>query len=72
MEKLQTGDLVKIEHIGKEGIGYIYDNGSDDEPWLALGISWKDGGSSNTSLKAAIEAGAIFTKVVLHSIECFR
>ena len=65
MEKLQSGDLVKLAHNGKEGIGYIYDNGDTENPHLIIGISWKDGGTSNTTIFEAEADGVVFTKVEL-------
>lgn len=65
MEKLKTGDLVTLTHKEKEGIGYIYDNGDTENPHLIIGISWKDGGTSNTTIFEAIADGVVFTKVEL-------
>ena len=62
---LQSGNLVKVLHNEKEGIGYVYDNGDTENPYLIIGISWKDGGTSDTSLKDAIDSGATFQVVEL-------
>jgi hypothetical protein len=62
---LQSGNLVKVLHNEKEGIGYVYDNGDTENPYLIIGISWKNGGTSNTSLKDAIDSGATFQVVEL-------
>ena len=64
---LQQGNLVKVLHNGKEGIGYIYDNEAPNEEDIVLqiGISWKDGGTSNSSVPDAIKEGAIFQIVQL-------
>jgi hypothetical protein len=64
---LQQGNLVKVLHNGKEGIGYIYDNDAPEEKDIVLqiGISWKDGGTSNSSVPEAIKEGVIFQVVEL-------
>lgn len=64
---LQQGNLVKVLHNGKEGIGYIYDNEAPDEKDIVLqiGISWKDGGTSNSSVPEAIKEGVEFQVVEL-------
>ena len=69
--ELKSGNLVKVLHGDKEGIGYVYDNGATEEKEIVLniGISWKDGGSSNTSLKDAIDSGATFELVELRIIK---
>jgi hypothetical protein len=69
MEKLQSGDLVILSHKEKEGIGYIYDNGDTENPHLIIGISWKDGGTSNTTIFEAIADGVKFKKVTLDPVE---
>ena len=63
--KLQSGNLVKVLHNEKEGIGYIYDNGDTENPYLIIGISWKDGGTSNSSVPEAIKEGVEFQVVEL-------
>ena len=65
MAKLQSGDLVTLTHKEKEGIGYIYDNGDTENPHLIIGISWKDGGTSNTTVFEAKAEGVVFNKVSL-------
>jgi len=65
MEKLQSGDLVTVTHKEKEGIGYVYDNGDTENPYLIIGISWKDGGTSNSSIFEANADGVKFKKVTL-------
>jgi hypothetical protein len=57
---LQSGNLVKVLHNGKEGIGYIYDNGAieESEKVLHIGVSWKEGGVANLKLQDAIDSGA--------------
>lgn len=65
MAKLQSGDLVTLTHKDKEGIGYIYDNGDTENPHLIIGISWKDGGTSNSSVHEALADGVVFAKAEL-------
>ena len=61
---VNSGDFVRIRHNGNVGVGYVYDNGSIDEPWLAIGISWAKGGTSNTSVKDALDSGATFEHII--------
>jgi hypothetical protein len=63
VKDLQSGDLVKVFLNRQEGIGYIYENFRyhiNSRKWI--GISWKDGGVADVSIKNAIESGATFIK----------
>ena len=69
---MNAGDLVKVTYKGDTGVGYIYNNNSVEEPWLAIGISWAKGGTSNTSLKDALESGAEIENFKIVSTDAYQ
>lgn len=64
LKDINSGDFLRIHFKGKTGVGYVYDNGDNETPWLVIGISWSDGGTSNSTIEDALEQGATFEKII--------